>query len=144
MKSKKNIELILNSVLLIIFVWFAYKAFYELFTNELGVHFSRVVLRPMGNGTKIVEFALNAPTITSFIILFMSLLSICAAMMIYIIKIFAVDKKTRIYWIFQITGFLICLLSIFYSIYDFFNTSILWCGVTTFTSTVFLRESTFL
>ena len=64
MKSKKNIELILNSVLLIVFVWFVYNAFYELFT------------RPRGNGTKIVEFSLDAPTISSFIILFVALLSV--------------------------------------------------------------------
>jgi len=123
MKSKKKIELIFNSVILIILIWLAYKAFYELFINEQGIHYSRVVLKPMGNGTTIVEFALNTPTIASFIVLFSSTLGVYFAITVYIINLFGLNKRTKIYWILQLTSLLICFLSSAFMIYDFFGTA---------------------
>jgi|WetSurMetagenome_2_1015567.scaffolds.fasta_scaffold251173_1 hypothetical protein len=123
MKSKKIIELIFNSVVLIIFVWLAYEAFYDLFINEPHVHYARISVQPTGNGTKIVTFLLSAPTIADFIILCCSLFSICSIIMVYIIILFKLNIRTKINWIIQLSCLLISILSSIYMFFHFINTA---------------------
>ncbi|MBN8702233.1 MAG: hypothetical protein J0M08_04155 [Bacteroidetes bacterium] len=130
MKTKKTIEMIFNSISLVILVWFIFNSYYELFVNTPGIHTSRIALKSMGNGTKIVQFSLNTPTIASFVILIAALVSIYSAIMICVIKIFALNKKTRIYWRLQIAGLFICFLTLIYSMVDFLNTSFTGWGST--------------
>ena len=120
---KKHIEIILNTAMLIVFIWLIYKVFNELFICAYGVNYARVVFRPMGNGTNIVEFSLDTPTIASFLIMFVATLSILPNIMVYILKLFAIVKKTKIYWILQFTGFVICLSAFIYWFVNFINSA---------------------
>jgi hypothetical protein len=122
-KDKRIAELIANSLLLLIFVWFACKAFYELFIFEEGKHYPRVGLSYNTWGNAVVDFTLNIPTVTAIIILLAALISMYASVWIYLIRIFAWEKKTKKYWIMQLTGFLICLTALIIGVLDFFNTA---------------------
>ncbi|MCD4793514.1 MAG: hypothetical protein K8R54_09795 [Bacteroidales bacterium] len=121
MKTKN--QLILNSVLLIILIWFLYEAFYELFVLKSGVHYPRVTLNQNDWGNTVVNFTLNIPTVTNFIILFSAFVSIYASIKIYIITISASNKRTKKYWRIQLIGFAICFISMIIAWFDFFNTA---------------------
>ena len=120
---KKNIELILNSVLLIILIWFIYEAFYELFVFKTGVHYPRIVFNQNTWDDTVVSFTVNMPTIANFIILFMAFTGIYASIRICIIKIFALNKKTIKYWRIQSIAFIICIISMIISWFNFFDTA---------------------
>lgn len=120
---KKRIEIILNSVLLIILIWFAYEAFYELFVFKTGVHYPRINLNQNDWGNTIVNFTLNTPIIAYFTILFFAFIGIYASIRIYIIKIFTLNIKTKKYWIIQLIAFVICFFSMIIAWFDFFNTA---------------------
>ena len=116
-------QIILNSALLIIFVWFLYESFYELFVLKSGVHYPRVTLNQNDWGNTVVNFTLNIPTVTNFIILFSAFVSIYASIKIYIITISASNKRTIKYWRIQLTGFAICFISMIIAWFDFFNSA---------------------
>ena len=120
---KTRNQLILNSALLIIFVWFLYEAFYELFVFKFGVHYPRVTLNQNDWGNTVVNFTLNIPTVTPFIILFSAFVSIFASINVYIITISASNKRTKKYWIIQLTGIIICFISMIIAVYDFLTTA---------------------
>ena len=112
-KRKRVIDFFKNFVFLIIFLWFAYITFYELFVFKYGVHYPRITIN------KISLSNFNTPTITAFIVLLSALISICASIMIFIILLKNLNKKTKKYRIIQIIGFIVCLLSMTISWFDF-------------------------
>ena len=93
-------ELIGNTLLLSIFLTFAYISFLELSRH--------IMIRDMGNGETIVEFTLSNPTVVNFIIGFVSIACIYASLRIFFCRIFAADKSVKKYWIILLVGFLIC------------------------------------
>ena len=118
---KTRNQLIYNSALLMILIWFLYEAFYELFVFKTGVHYPRVSLNQNDWGNTVVNFTLNIPTVINFIILLSVFVSIYASIKIYIITISASNKRTIKYWRIQLIGFVICFLSMIISWFDFFN-----------------------
>jgi hypothetical protein len=122
-KHKRVAELIADSIMWLIFAWFACKAFYELFILEEGKHYPRVGLSYNAWGNTVVDFTLNVPTVTAIIILLAALISMYASVRIFLIRVFAWEKKTKKYWIIQLTGFLICLTALIIGVLDFFNTA---------------------
>jgi hypothetical protein len=123
LKQKRNIELIANSATLVIFAWFAYKAFFELFIFVQGVHYPRIGYSSDSSGSPFLDINFNVPTTTSIIILLSALFCIFASIMIYTIAISRSGKKTKKYWIIQAIGFSICLVSLFVTWIDFFSTA---------------------
>ena len=120
---KRRNQIILNSALLTILIWFLYEAFYELFVFKFGVHYPRVTLNQNDWGNTVVNFTVNIPTVTNFIILFSAFVSIYASIKIYIITISASNKRTIKYWRIQLTGFAICCISMIIAVSHFFNTA---------------------
>lgn len=118
-ETRKYIEQIANLVTLIIFGLFAYDSFYELFIFEPGVHYPRVEI----DQSYRVEFTLNTPTITSFLILLASFVGLYAFIMISITKFFGTDKSTIKYWIIHATCILICSLSLIVNWIHFLGTA---------------------
>lgn len=124
MKKQRLIELILSFSLLIIFAWFAYSAFYELFIFEQAVHYPRITLdQHPGSYTTSVKFSLDIPTITSFVTFSSALRSIPSAFMIFAIKIFFPGKETKKYWILQSIGFSVCFTSSMIGALNFMSTA---------------------
>jgi len=116
---KRSVELILNSIYLVVMIWFVNQAYYELFVSIPRVHYPRVLLS--SNGVKTIS--LNVPTVTAFIILFVGLLSICSSIIVYVINLIFKVKKPRHFWIIQIVSLIICFFSSLYAVYDFITTA---------------------
>jgi len=122
-KSKKRIELILNTVFLIFIIWFGYTASYELFINEPGVHFARIQFSSYGNGVATSKVLWNVPTLASLIILIASIIGIFASIIIFVNRILFPERKTKTCWIVLIAVFSVCLLALLYWIFDFFGSA---------------------
>jgi len=122
-KSKKHIELILNTVFLIFIIWFGYTASYELFINEPGVHYARIQFSSYGNSVATSIVLLNVPALASLIILTAAIIGIFASIIIFVYRIFFPERKTKTWWIALIAAFSICLLALLYWIFDFFGSA---------------------
>jgi len=116
--KRKLLELIFNTVILLILVRFVYHSYYELF-----IRVPRVNLGQDTWGNTMVNFTLDTPTKTNFVILISGFLSILTSLVIYTIRIFNLNVKTKKYWIIISIGFIICLISIFVAISDFMGSA---------------------
>ena len=109
----------INSVSLILFIWFFYNSFYELFIYVEKVHYPRIMIGQAEENSYYFRF--DVPTLCNLIIIIASLLSLVSSIMIFLVMLSQLKKKIRKYWIVQITGFIICLLCELVLINDFFS-----------------------
>jgi sensor histidine kinase YesM len=101
-----------------------YGAYYELFVSVPGVHIPRVTISENTWGKTVVNFTMNVPTVTHFIVLVVGLLSVCFSFVIYVIHFGSLKIKTMKYWKVMITGFAICLIAEFIAVVDFFGSAL--------------------
>ncbi len=126
--SKKQIEIVLNSACLILFIWFGYKAFFELFVNIQGIHYARINFGSQNYGPSSSVFKLNVPTVACVVILATALLGVFASIKVVIIRIFSPYKRTNVWWIIQLSCLLICLVSLHFWVFDFLNSAFVSVG----------------
>jgi hypothetical protein len=82
-----------------------------------------VILKSNVFGVIPVAFSLDALTVCSAIILGAGFVGVCSSFAVYIIKIIAKSKRTKLLWILHGIVFSICLFSEPYLTYDFFTTA---------------------
>jgi len=123
LKQEKYLELISNSLMLPIQLFFVREAFCELFINQPFSQFSRISLRETDTGGKIISFSLDTPTITHIIILIAIVFCFYSNIMIFITKMFFPMQDTKTSWYIQLSGIAICFFSFTYYFYDFVNSA---------------------
>ena len=120
-QGKKYTLLLVNALFLLLYIWLAYQAFYDLFVYEPNVHYPSVELSQNVWGKTVVNFTLNIPTTTRIIIFCAALVSIFASVMVFVGMFFRVGKHVQIYAKVQAVSLLICVISYTIQVLDFMN-----------------------
>lgn len=97
--GRSSTHLLLNMFCLAIFAWLAYRAYYDLFVFEPGVHYPRVALSQNTWGDAVVQFTLNVPTTTGFIKLGAALGGVVTAVLLFVSTRRHTAPKVRVYWL---------------------------------------------
>lgn len=114
-------HLLVKVCCLAFFAWLAYRAYYDLFVFEPGVHYPRVALsQNMWNDT-VVQFTLNVATITGFIKLGAALGGMVTAVLLTTRRHTA--PKARVYWVLLAAIYLIYAAAAFMAWSDFMQTA---------------------
>ncbi len=115
--------LLLNGLCLLFFAWVAYRAYYDLFVFEPGVHYPRVALSENTWGDTMVQFTLNVSTTTGFILLGAAFVSLYASVRLFVANFFRRGQSAKTYWIVLGISFLVAVIAFLIQWSDFMGTA---------------------
>lgn len=115
--------LLLNGLCLLFFAWVAYRAYYDLFVFEPGVHYPRVALSENTWGDTMVQFTLNVSTTTGFILLGAAFVSLYASVRVFVANFFYRGQSAKTYWIVLGVSFLVVTIAFWIQWSDFIGTA---------------------
>ena len=122
-QQKPYAWLVLNGLGLIYFAWIAYRSFYDLFIFEPGVNYPWVELSQTVWGKTIVQFILNVPTVTSFLIFVSAVLGLFAGVFVFIFTYRGKAKKVQAWWRIFVIMLVASMICYAVQVFDFFSTA---------------------
>ncbi len=115
--------LLLNGLCLLFFAWVAYRAYYDLFVFEPGVHYPRVALSENTWGDTMVQLTLNVSTTTGFILLGAAFVSLYASVRLFVANFSHRGQSAKTYWIVLGISFLVAVIAFLIQWSDFMGTA---------------------
>ena len=121
--GRKYTTLLLSGLCVLFFAWVAYGAYYDLFVFEPGVHYPRVTLSETMWGDTMVQFTLNVPTTTGFVLLSAAFVSLYASVRLFLANLFRRGRSAQTYWIVLGVSFLVAAIAFCIQVNDFMGTA---------------------
>ena len=118
--GRKYTRFLLTALCVLFFAWVSYRSFYDLFVFKPGIHYPRVALSDNVWGQTAVNFTVNVPTTTGFIILGTAVLGLLVSILLFVAISRGKGRNVRVYWLILAIAFVVSVMAYIVQVLDVF------------------------